>query len=195
MGHLGGDFPLGYDDPTLEAIQASGGGVTGSLDEALTRLATALAQSNSDGALPDLIDGYTWLTLPTSQVEGDVAAAADDGFAAFAARRLILAAMQRRQAELDQLETLDQLHAIAIEHSIVTPYSSMIVLVTQEQERRLDRLEAEGDRFQREVEEVGETNPDLTGVPEPEEWLLLALVVGMLGWYFRSRLRQRNQFS
>ncbi|MCQ3980281.1 MAG: hypothetical protein DPW09_43265, partial [Anaerolineae bacterium] len=26
MIHLGGDFSLGYDDPTLEAIQASGGG-------------------------------------------------------------------------------------------------------------------------------------------------------------------------
>jgi putative PEP-CTERM system integral membrane protein len=190
MVHLGGDFPLGYDDPTLEAIQASGGGVTGSLDEALTRLAIALAQSDSDEALADIIDGYTWLTLPTRQVEGDPVAAADDDFAAFAARRLILAAMQRRQAELNQLETLDQLHAIAIEHSIVTPYSSMIVLVTQDQERRLDRLEAEGDRFQREYEEVGETNPDLTGVPEPEEWLLLALVVGMLGWYLRSRFRQ-----
>ena len=34
MIHIGGAFPLGYDDATLQAIQASGGGVAGSLDEA-----------------------------------------------------------------------------------------------------------------------------------------------------------------
>jgi len=32
MVHLGGDFPLGYDDATLEAIQASGGGVAGGVE-------------------------------------------------------------------------------------------------------------------------------------------------------------------
>lgn len=34
---------------------------------------------------------------------------------------------------------------------------------------------------------MGETMPDpnpvVTGVPEPEEWLLLALAAGMLAWY------------
>ncbi|MBK9612464.1 hypothetical protein [Candidatus Amarobacter glycogenicus] len=40
--HLGG-FPLGYDDPTLDAVQASGGGAAASVDEALTRLAIGLS--------------------------------------------------------------------------------------------------------------------------------------------------------
>ena len=39
--HLGGGFPLGYDDPTQQAIQASGGGIAGSLEEALTRFYAA----------------------------------------------------------------------------------------------------------------------------------------------------------
>ena len=51
--------------------------------------------------------------------------------------------------------------------------------------------QAEYDRFVREVEEVGETAPQspfsVTGVPEPEEWLLLALAAAMLVWYIRTR--------
>jgi len=188
MVHLGGDFPLGYDDATLDAIQATGGGVVGGVEEALTRLAVALEAKGSSSP-PDRIDGYTWLTVPTETAgTGDALTvhAASDGFVALAARQLILAAMHRQRAALGQLDTLDGLHAIAVEHGIVTPYSSMIVLVTQSQEDLLDRLEASGDRFQREVEQVGETTPQspfsVTGVPEPEEWLLLALAAAMLTW-------------
>jgi putative PEP-CTERM system integral membrane protein len=200
MIHLNGNFPLGYDDATLEAIQASGGGVAGSVEEALTRLAAGLAakeNTSSSRTMPDFIDGYTWQLLPTEEANAaklddtpadDVAA----GFAPFAARRLILATMQRQRTGLDQLDILDQLHAIAIEHSIVTPYSSMIVLVTPRQEQLLDRLEAQADRFMREFEQVGETDPvPITGVPEPEEWLLLALAAGMLIWYGYGRMKLR----
>jgi len=95
-------------------------------------------------------------------------------------RHLILSEMERQRGALDQLTTLDALHAIAVEQSIVTPYSSMIVLVNQGQEAQLEQLEGQDDRFQREHEEVGETLPpntlDVAGVLEPEEWLLLAWV-------------------
>lgn len=195
MVHLGGNFPLGYDDATLEAIQASGGGVAGDVEEALTRLTIALEAEQSISS-SDVIDGYAWLTVPTENAETSdavVAHAASDGFATFAARRLILDAMHRQRGALDQLETLDHLHAIAIEHSVVTPYSSMIVLVDQRQKNLLDQLEARGDRFQREYEEVGETTPQspfsVTGVPEPEEWLLLALAAAMLIWYVYTMRR------
>ena len=40
MVHLDGNFPYGYDDATLQVIQASGGGVAGNLDEAILRLAS-----------------------------------------------------------------------------------------------------------------------------------------------------------
>lgn len=200
MVHLGGDFPLGYDDPTLEVIQASGGGVVGDIEAALARLALALEANDTQARVGvDLIDGYLWQIVPTQAVDraGDtvVTHRPGDDFAAFAARRLILAEMQRRRVWLDQLDTLDQLHALAVEHSIVTPYSSMIVLVTERQEQQLAQLEARGDRFQREYEAVADTAPDnafsVTGVPEPEEWLLLALVVAMLGWYLYTTGRLR----
>lgn len=191
MVHLGDDFSLGYDDSTLEAIQASGGGVAGDLEEALTRLRVALDASQdiaSSPAVADVIDGYVWQVVPSQAADREAAVeATSEGFTAFAARRLILAEMVRRREALDQLTNLDYLHAIAIEHSLVTPYSSMIVLVNTRQQQLLDQLEQRGDRFQREYEEVGETMPqnpfNVTGVPEPQEWLLLALAVVMLLWW------------
>lgn len=204
--HLGGEFPLGYDDATLDAIQASGGGVAGDLADALVRMAVALAEGDemAPGYGRDVVDGYLWLTIPTTGLGDDATAPSstpiDHGFAPLAARRLLLAELHRVRAQLDQLETLDQLHALAVEQSIVTPLSSMIVLVTPRQEQILDQLEARGDRFEREVEQVGDTLPEnafaLTGVPEPEEWLLLALVAGMVVWYLRSARRiQRHEYS
>jgi putative PEP-CTERM system integral membrane protein len=194
MVHLGGDFPLGYDDATLEAIQASGGGVTGDIEEALTRLALAL-EAEPGVSSPDIVDGYVWSTVPTGAAETGQAVtvhAAHDGFAALAARRLILDMMRRQRGTLDQLNTLDYLHTIAIEQSVVTPYSSMIVLVNTRQENLLNQLETRGDRFLRETEEIGETTPQsafsVTGVPEPEEWLLLALAAAMLIWYARAKI-------
>ena len=38
---------------------------------------------------------------------------------------------------------------------------------------------------------MGETSPEITGVPEPEEWLLMALAAGMLVWYGYGRLRPK----
>jgi putative PEP-CTERM system integral membrane protein len=191
MVHLGGGLPLGYDDPTLEAIQASGGGVAGSLDEALSRLAVAMEAGEGDTPY-DVVDGYVWQV-----VEGGAGGVSDDGlgavksegFEAFGCRRLILAEMYRHRDSLGQLETLDYLHAIAVEHSVVTPYSSMIVLVNEAQHRRLDELEQQDDRFLREHEDVGETVPNMgvTAVPEPEEWLLLGVAAAMLILYARKR--------
>jgi putative PEP-CTERM system integral membrane protein len=187
MVHFGSDFPLGYDDGTLQAIQASGGGVVGSIDEALTRLAASLEAG--EGALPyDVVDGYLWQVMPSADAQV-IAAPGDEGFEALAARQLILAEMMRSRGALDDVDVLDALHAIAVENSVVTPYSSMIVLVTEQQEGQLDRLEKGEDRFEREYEEVGETAElGITAVPEPEEWLLLGAVAAMLLWGARKKL-------
>jgi putative PEP-CTERM system integral membrane protein len=192
MVHLASELPLGYDDPTLEAIQASGGGVAGDLEAALTRLAYSLAGEKQAGTTRDLLDGYEWITLPTAEADsmapGVAPHAAGDGFAALAARRYILSEMQRQRGSLDDVETLDRIHAIAVENGIVTPYSSMIVLVNVGQQMKLNALEARSNRFDREYEELGETTPPtrqmpLTGVPEPHEWLLIILAAGMLAYY------------
>jgi len=196
MVHLGSDLPMGYDDATLQAIQASGGGVVADLDEALARLGVAIDQQRDDlslGIVSDLLDGYLWTVIPEDQISGDTveSASSDPAFSAFAARHLILAEMQRYGEALNQVETLDQLHELAMTYGIVTPYSSMIVLVNSQQQQLLDHLIESGDRYQREFEELNDTTPStsspLTGVPEPHEWLLIGLAVVILLLYTSRR--------
>jgi putative PEP-CTERM system integral membrane protein len=205
--HLGGELPLGYDDGTLDAVQASGGGVATSLDAALDRLAVSLAATDGETAgdastVTDLLDGYFWSVLPTEQANAAllpninlVTHAPSEPFAALAARRLILAEMQRNRGTISEVETLDALNALATEYGIVTPFSSMIVLVDDRQQQLLDQLSELGDRYQREVEELGDTTPSvttpLTGVPEPHEWLLIGLVVAMLLYLAYSKRRRQ----
>jgi putative PEP-CTERM system integral membrane protein len=205
--HLGGELPLGYDDGTLDAVQASGGGVATSLQSALDRLAVTLAAPAGDAAgdastVTDLLDGYSWSVLPTEQANAAllpninlVTHDPSESFAALAARHLILAEMQRNRGTISEVETLDALHALATEYGIVTPFSSMIVLVDDRQQQLLDQLSELGDRYQREVEELGDTTPSvstpLTGVPEPHEWLLIGLAVAMLLYLAYSKRRQQ----
>jgi putative PEP-CTERM system integral membrane protein len=199
MVHMGSDIPLGYDDQTLEAIQASGGGVVGDLDQAIGRLAVSLAGGSTAGTasspMRDVLDGYVWTVLPGDRAGAEfpdvLAQSGDDGFTALAARRYILAEMQRQRSTITQLDTLDQLQALAQENSIVTPYSSMIVLVNLRQQYLLDQLSQASDRYDREYEDIKNTVPStptpLTGVPEPEEWLLIGLAVALLLWYAAKR--------
>jgi putative PEP-CTERM system integral membrane protein len=203
--HLGGEIPLGYDDQTLEAIQASGGGVTGDLPSALSRMAVTLNAETElgtpDAPISDLVDGYLWTVLPTDAADAallpDIELAvlpAEDPFAALAARRLVLAEMQRNRGSIDELETLDYLHALALNYEIVTPYSSMIVLVEYSQQYLLDKLSNLDDRYEREVEALGDTTPKapvpLAGVPEPHEWLLMALVAVLLVYLSYTKRKQ-----
>jgi putative PEP-CTERM system integral membrane protein len=185
--HLGHEFPLGYDDATLQAIQGSGGGVAGSVQEAVQRLSAGRAGPGLASAA--VLDGYQWSVRPTAKAG---TSATDPAFAALAARQLILNTMGPLRGARASPETLDQLQTLAKENSIVTPYSSMIVLVTERQAAQLAALEQGADRFAREAEAVGETPAQnglqVTGVPEPEEWVLLALAAALLlGWTIRTR--------
>lgn len=205
--HVGGELPLGYDDQTQDAIQASGGGVTTSLDEALSRMAVSIRvqQEAGTGRIVDLVDGYLWAVLPTDEAATVIPPGtpvtvheASDPFAALAARRVVLAEMQRNRGVINQVETLDALHALAMEYEIVTPYSSMIVLVTSQQKLLLDQLSQQRDRYQREVEGLGNTSPGspvpLVGVPEPHEWLLIGLAVAFLLYMGYQRYGQQFGF-
>ena len=155
----------------------------------------SLEAKNSESLIQrDIVDGYTWSVLPTDQIaeaglpvgQIEVHQSTED-FSALAARRLILAEMARNRGTIDQLETLDYLHALAVERGIVTPYSSMIVLINKAQEQKLEKLSAHPDRFEREYEDLGETTPTpqapLSGVPEPHEWLLIGIAAAILLWY------------
>jgi putative PEP-CTERM system integral membrane protein len=187
MVHLNGRFPIGYDDETLTAVQASGGGSVTGVGEGLARL---LAGEVGE---VDLVDGYLWQVVDTVNAPGDALLhTADSPFAPLAARRRILAEMAAQRGQITELATLDALHELALTYDIVTPYSSMIVLVNAEQRRMLEQLSAQDDRFERAFEELGNTTPPpvVTGVPEPEEWLLIGLALAALGWVIYKRRRE-----
>ncbi len=172
--HLGGRLPVAYDDGLFKALASSGGGTATSLEE----LATKLVYSSST-APSWFADGYLW----------SFGAAADESTAAkglepLAARQWIHS--RTRGKEQIELEDLDAVHASAIAHSVVTPFSSMIVLVNERQHQMLNELEKGDDRFERESEDGTEelTKPvsplAVPGVPEPEEWVLIILAGVML---------------
>jgi putative PEP-CTERM system integral membrane protein len=193
MVHLGG-MPAAYDDDTLKTIQDSGGGVSTELAEVLQRTATQAKLGNSTISV---IDGYAWslqTTTPSAEkTTGKPAEASSKtqvqqaDFTPVAARQYVTALSRKlNQAnETDQVSQLDKIHAIAKLYDLVTPYSSMIVLVNDEQREALKKAEAEKDRFKREVETGQEqltqpSNPlSVSAVPEPEEWVLI--IVGTIG--------------
>jgi putative PEP-CTERM system integral membrane protein len=192
-----GGLPPGYDDGTLKAIQDSGGGVATDMKEAMQRVATTAASGKS--AL-SVVDGYVWSYAKTPQPEKTVKsatvaeskAAGNQGFQPIAARQLIAALSKERSS--NQLSQLDAMHSLAKSFQVVTPYSSMIVLVNDAQRQQLKEAEAKNDRFKREVESGKEqlTKPNnllnVSGVPEPEEWLLLVVgAIGLLAIFLHQR--------
>ncbi|MEG4056385.1 MULTISPECIES: TIGR02921 family PEP-CTERM protein [unclassified Microcoleus] len=194
--HLGG-LPPGYDDATLKVIQDSGGGVATDMKEAMQRVATTAASGPSTVSV---VDGYAWSYAKTPQSKKTAKSAAvaepknagNEGFKPIAARQLITALSKQKSS--NQLTQLDAMHAVAKNFKVVTPYSSMIVLVNDAQREQLKAAEAKSDRFDREVESGKEqlskpNNPlNVSGVPEPEEWLLLAVgAIGLLVVFLRQR--------
>jgi len=195
--HVLGALPKGYDDATLDLVRRSGGAIATDVTDALLRL----EPSKSRG----YVDGFAVQHTP----EACAQAAAPS---AIAARQRILLADRGGKADVADL---DALHALAQRASVVTPYSSAIVLVDDAQRARLQALEQKTDRFEREVDDEGKlTNkgapasesapaptqkadpsqppepapPSVQGVPEPEEWLLIFLCLGAAGvWAWRKR--------
>jgi putative PEP-CTERM system integral membrane protein len=137
-----------------------------------------------------VVDGYAWLLDPAAVSTTSTATGLDP----LAARQLVRGLSQTLGQE--SLANLDAIHAIAKQFGIVTPYSSMIVLVNDQQREALKQAEASADRFDREVETGTEQlttphNPfNVAAVPEPEEWLLIGL--GLMGLCLLL-LRQRYQ--
>lgn len=180
MVHFGG-LPAAYDDATLDAITKSGGGVASSVAGVLERTATQAALGSS---VKNVADGYTWSwETSTTDIKSDKKDIPKDNFLPLAARQVVRYISQ--EADLTQVSELDRIHALAKRYNIVTPYSSMIVLVNDEQRAALKKAESESDRFKRTVEDnqlpqppiaSGIPTANVSGVPEPSEWLLIAIV-------------------
>ncbi|AUI87937.1 hypothetical protein BS333_16255 [Vibrio azureus] len=105
--------------------------------------------------------------------------------------------LARCQQQKGSLSFLDNLHSIAKSNHVVTPYSSMIVLINDRQKEELKKAEQEKDRFDRPVDSGVETlsKPGdllVSGVPEPEEWLLIIIACALL-YRLRNIRVSRNQ--
>ncbi len=85
--------------------------------------------------------------------------------------------------EKANLKNLDRLHEMAQRATIVSPYSSMLVLINDAQRAQLEAANRADDRFERGVH-ASDDEPlphpatldgNLQGTPEPSSWALLAL--------------------
>jgi putative PEP-CTERM system integral membrane protein len=186
--HLGGLQPA-YDDATLEAIQSSGGSISTDVQEVMHRIGTQPSLGNGTSLL-SVVDDYAWYL---SQ-KPNPSAKTEEAFAPIAARQWVTQVSQ--SIKPDRLKELDAVHELAKRYKLVTPYSSMIVLVNDRQKQDLKKAEEGGDRFKREVEDQQLPQPsglgEVSAVPEPEECLLMGVGAILLGVVYR---RQRKQSS
>ena len=186
--HLGGLQPA-YDDATLEAIQSSGGSISTDVQEIMQRIGTKPTLGNGT-SLMSVVDHYAWFLSKTP----DLTAKADEAFAPIAARQWVTQVSQ--SIKPDQLQELDAVHSLAKRYQLVTPYSSMIVLVNDEQRQALKKAEAGSDRFNREVEDQQLPQPstlnDVSAVPEPSEWMLMGVGALLLGVVYRHQKQQAS---
>ena len=95
------------------------------------------------------VDGYIWKVDPSKEPKN-----------AIAAKQMIfnmlgiIDCLKSRSFLFDcRFPDLETVHKLAVRHSLVTPYSSMIVLVNYEQHKLLDELEQKDDKFDREIED------------------------------------------
>ncbi len=175
--HLGGRVAMGYDDAVTEAIQKSAGGITTRVEDVFAHF--ALAESRTD-AFIGFGGGYVWSVAPG---EGE-----SERLDPIAARQFVRGAIQTQ--DVSDRNVLDRIHRVATRAKIVTPYSSMIVLVMDRQHQALDLAEKGDDRFDRrtstDASPLAQPNDmlGLTGTPEPEVWALLLMGAAML-WVMR----------
>lgn len=172
--HVNGKMPSAYEDSLLQALQTSKGGVETTAIAALQKIALAAQATTS-------LDGYTWQVTPLDNSAPSSKATHDssDVFQGIAARQLIF--QQSRRLDTSQVAALDEVHEIAKRTGVVTPYSSMLVLVDDRQKELLKEAEASEDRFDREVEDGQDNltqpgNPITASVPEPGQ--VFSLLVG-----------------
>ncbi len=182
---LGDDQALGYDDASAAAITMHGGATASSVREALHRIALARRHGVA-GA--DIADGYVWRVTNRDDAAGPSDLPTDQrGFGALAARHFI---RHRMRGGVDEFTALRTAHEAAMRFEVVSPYSSMIVLINAQQRAMLAVEEKRDDRFERAVESgIAElskpmdpfaTSSGVTATPEPAEWLLLTVATLLL---------------
>jgi len=185
--HIGKEQAPIYNDDFLETIQNSNGHIIRNIDELLNQFNLNKLFDNNILAYEN---GIMYSKIETKE------AVSESAFSELASKVLIKNIKILNDS--NRVQQLDGIHQIALKEQIVTPYSSMIVLVNDRQKEALKKAEAEADRFDREVESGDEdttqpNNPfNVTGVPEPHEWILIILVLMLLLFnFYQNKIKMK----
>lgn len=190
-----------YNDALTSYILQSGGQVVSSGNEALEHFWLLKQEKNTQGTPSILdVDNYgTWMVVKGGSVlaldNKPVAGTSSDLFTALAKKKMIEQSISRLNS-ITNLTSLDQIHRIAEQSSLVTPFSSMVVLVTDAQKEQLKKASAESNRYIADFDIGEETLGDPSGgglleigaVPEPHEWVLIISGLGLLFYLNRRQL-------
>ncbi len=170
-----------YSDAFLETLNNSHGAIINSIKD----LSIQFARKSNENIL-DYQDGiqYKIQSAKPNQPKSE--------WSHLAAK--IFIDNQQITTDSNRISQLDAIHQIALKEGIVTPYSSMIVLVNDRQKEALKKAEMETDRFNREVEtgheQISTINSfmEVSGTPEPEEWILIFIGMAFVFWSYRKRM-------
>jgi len=190
--HLDNAYPYAYDDRLLDALQLSGGGSADTIQEVYSNLLTFNKNTFVKGRLTK---SALWQFIKDPQPITE--SFNDPNLKILAAQQYILFHyLQKGNAS----GVLGQLHKLAQTYSIITPFSSMIALVNQEQKQELADLSRSDNKFKREIENGDETivSPanvfNVSAVPEPGEWALILCILILTGIIAMTERRQRQKY-
>jgi putative PEP-CTERM system integral membrane protein len=183
--HINGLLAPAYADNIFETILASNGTSTTNFGHSISYIENAGLNEKNKIESAHL----SWQKISNKNIEANQSKTLQQLAQHKHIQMLIKDHMQFDNAHLDNI------HHIAVANSIVSPYSSMIVLVNDEQWKRLKEAELNSDRFQRDIETGKEnlSNPwgagmmEATATPEPHEWALLIIAGCILLWAIWKR--------
>ncbi len=196
-----------YNDALTTYILQAGGKVFSSGEEAIEHLWLVRQQKTLQTNL-NVIDADkfgTWMVVKNGNIltldNKPVSGISSDGFTQLAKKKIIEQSISKVNSTTT-LASLDQIHQIAEQSSIVTPFSSMVVLVTEAQKEQLKKASQESSRYIADFDIGEETlgNPSGSGlleigaVPEPHEWVLIISGLILLAYLllYEQTLHQNN---
>ncbi len=194
--HIGGKIPPAYPDELLETISSSKGFAAASLEDLTKQYHSRYLQEQNNnyiGTIGNYVVSYSEHNHPAS--DNPVNATYPELKPVF--MQMVLHDFATRH-DMKQLKNLDYVHKLAKANSLVTRYSSMIVLVNERQKELLANAEARDDRFDREIETGHESisSPEnamqVSTVPEPHEWALILCCILTVIIVFKYRHQLMN---
>lgn len=185
MIHLG-EQPVAYEDGVLDALHKNrGGAIYDTQLDMPTSEYVSIAEKRLNNIFQDNEYEFVVQESATPSVK-------EEGAQQIAAHMVIEASSANKG-----LAQLDELHELAQTYHIVSPYSSMLVLVNQWQKSMLRAAEKSKDRFTRQSQKDEDfieepTLQSLSAVPEPHEWVLIIVGILLLFFFWRREKAMSN---